>query len=181
MKSGPGGSFIWTILLGLIILVMVIIAHGFPTSLTFTPFLAGYGTLAMIGVLILGRYYPEILRWTETTLQDLWGGDEAVPGHGGGAEAEEIPSWPTIIRSIGYILSYLALVILFGLIVITPLFIATYLIFEARIKPLWAALAALIASMLLLAGMVLLKVDIWAGIGPEIIPDYLGGSILPPL
>ncbi len=178
MKSGPDGSFVWTIILGLIILVMVVVAHGFPTSLTFTPFLAGYGTLAMIGVLILGRYYPEILRWTETTLQDLWGGDEAVPGD---ADAEEIPSWPTIMRSIGYILGYLALVILFGLVVVTPLFIATYLIFEASIKPLWAALAALIASTFLVAGMILLKVDIWAGIGPEIIPDYLGGSIFPPL
>ena len=75
MKSRPDGSFIWTIILGLYVLMLVIIAQDFPRPLRFTPFFAGYGTLAMIGVLILGHYYPEILRWTETTLQDVWGGD----------------------------------------------------------------------------------------------------------
>ena len=29
--------------------------------------------------------------------------------------------------------------------------------------------------------MVMLEAEIWAGIVPEIIPDYLGGSIFPPL
>jgi hypothetical protein len=30
-------------------------------------------------------------------------------------------------------------------------------------------------------GMVLLHVEVWAGILPEIIEGYLGGSIIPPL
>lgn len=180
MKSGPDGSFFWTIILGLFVLLLTVVAHGFPDSLKFAPYLAGYGTLAMILILIAGRYYPEILRWTETTLQDLWGGDSDT-ATGDEAGAEEAPSWPAVIRSMSYAVGFLALVILFGLVVITPLFIATYLVVEARVKLVWAVLAAAVASGLLVVGMILLQVEIWAGIVPEIIPEYFGGSIFPPL
>ncbi len=181
MKSGPDGSFIWTIILGLFVLLLTVVAHGFPDSLKFAPYLAGYGTLAMVVVLIAGRYYPEILRWTETTLQDLWGGgdSETVPGDDAGAE--QAPSWAAVIRSMSYAVGFLALVILFGLVVITPLFIVTYLVVEARVKLVWAVLAAAVASGLLVFGMILLQVEIWAGIVPEIIPEFVGGSIFPPI
>ena len=77
MKSGLNGSFIWTIVLGLFVLLLLFVARGFTDSLQFMPYLAGIGTLAMVLVLLAGNYYPEILRWTETTLQDLWGGGKA--------------------------------------------------------------------------------------------------------
>ena len=181
MKSRPDGSFIWTIILGLYVLMLVIIAQDFPRPLRFTPFLAGYGTLAMIGVLILGHYYPEILRWTETTLQDFWGGDRNKKEQYGATGSETTPAWSAVARSIAYIIGYLALVIVFGLVVITPIFITTYLITEAHVKPFQSVLASLSASLVLIFGMVLLQVEIWAGIVREIIPDYLGGSIFPPL
>ena len=67
------GAFVWTVLLGLFVLFMIYTAQHFPDLLQFTPNLAGYGTLVMISNLIIGNFYPSILSWTETTLQDLWG------------------------------------------------------------------------------------------------------------
>ncbi len=181
MKSKPDGSFVWTIVLGFLVLLMVITAHGFPETLQLAPFIAGYGTLAMICVLIAGRYYPEILRWTETTLQDLWGGGDAETPEDAVSSAEATPSWPAVIRSIFYAVGFLALVVVFGLAMITPLFITTYLVVEAQVKLVWAFFAAVVASTILIVGMVMLEVEVWAGIAPEIIPGFIGGSIFPPL
>jgi len=170
---------VWTVILGLFILLLVVVARGFEDSLQFTPYLAGIGTLAMILVLLAGHYYPEILRWTETTLQDLWGGGEVKDG--GPAAAEEEAPWPAVVRSMSYAVGFLAAVFLFGFAVVPPLFITLYLVIEAGVRPRWAVLAAVIASTILVFGMVMLQVEVWAGIIPEIVEGYVGGSIIPPL
>lgn len=180
MKSPINGAFVWTICLGLFVLLQVTVAGGFTEALRFTPYLAGYGTLSMVIVLLAGTYYPEILRWTETTLQDLWGGGGAGD-KGVASEAEEDAPWPAVLRSMSYAVGFLVAVFVFGFALVPPLYVALYLIVEARVRPLWAALAALIASFTLIIGMVLLRVEVWAGIIPEIIEGYLGGSIIPPL
>ena len=181
MKNSPfNGALLWTIFLGLFILMMVIVASGFQETLHFAPYRAGYGTLAMVLVLIAGSCYPEILRWTETTLQNLWGG-------GGGdentqvSETEQEPTWPQVLRSMAYAVCFLNCVFIFGFAVIPPLFIILYLVVEAGVRPIWAILAALITTAILLSGMVILHVEVWAGILPEIIEGYLGGSIIPPV
>ena len=179
MKSRLNGSLVWTVILGLFILLLVVVASGFQDSLRFTPYLAGIGTLAMILVLLAGNYYPEILRWTETTLQDLWGGGEAKDG--GAAASEEEAPWPAVLRSMSYAIGFLVAVFLFGFAVVPPLFITLYLVIEAGVRPRWALLAAVIVSVILVAGMVLLQVEVWAGIIPEIVEGYVGGSILPPI
>ena len=179
MKSRLDGATIWTVALGLFILLLVLVASGFEESLRFTPYLAGIGTLAMILVLLAGSRYPEILRWTETTLQDLWGGGET--GGGGPAEAEDEPPWPAVLRSMSYAVGFLAAVFLFGFAVVPPLYITLYLVIEAGVRLRWAVLAAVIVSVMLVAGMVLLQVEVWAGVIPEIVEGYVGGSILPPI
>jgi hypothetical protein len=181
MKPRVNGSFVWTCVLGLFILLLVVVASGFPTSLQFTPYLAGYGTLAMIVVLLAGNYYPEILRWTETTLQDLWGGGKVGDEKDDAGAADEGASWPAVLRSMAYAVGFLAFVFLVGFPIVTPTFIALYLIVEARVPPVWAVLVALATSVGLVVGMLLLHVEVWAGIGPEIIEGFIGGSIMPPL
>ncbi len=181
MKNSPfNGALLWTIFIGLFMLLMVITAGGFQETLRFAPYLAGIGTLLMVLVLVAGSFYPEILRWTETTLQDLWGG-------GGGdedalaSEAEQEPTWPQILRSMSYAVGFLISVFIFGFALIPPLFIILYLVVEAGVRPIWAILAALITTTTLISGMVMLHVEVWAGILPEIIEGYLGGSIIPPV
>ena len=180
MKHPINGAFVWTVIMGLFVVLQVSVAGGFTESLRFTPYLAGYGTIFMVIVLLAGHFYPEILRWTETTLQDLWGGG-GTGGEGAAAETDKEPPWPAVLRSMGYAVGFLAAVFVFGIAVVPPLYIAFYLIVEADVRPLWAVLAALIASTILITGMVMLNVEVWAGIIPEIIEGYLGGSIIPPL
>jgi hypothetical protein len=182
MKSHLNGSLVWTVVLGLFVLMMVVVARGFQDSLQFTPYLAGFGTLAMILVLLAGNYYPEILRWTETTLQDLWGGGDTGDTTGGeGTVAEQEPPWPAVLRSMSYAVGFLVAVFLFGFALVPPLFVTLYLVVEAGVRFRWAMLAAVIVCALLIFGMVMLQVEVWAGIIPEIVEGYLGGSIIPPV
>ena len=65
--------------------------------------------------------------------QDLWGG---------GADGQKIedladaPSpWPAVLRVMGYAVGYLLGVYLVGFFVVTPVFIALYLILDAKARP----------------------------------------------
>ncbi|MFB3120682.1 MAG: hypothetical protein ACE10H_00615 [Candidatus Binatia bacterium] len=180
MKSRIDGSFIFTLFLGLFVLVCLIYARDFPDSLQIATNLAGYTTLALICVLLAGAFYPEILHWTETALQDLWGASGQDKG-AVDAVAEEAPPWPAVLKSIGYAVGFLLFSFLFGFFVVPPIFLATYLIAEAKVRPLWAILAGVIATAILDTGMMMVYVEVWAGIIPEIFEGYIGGAIMPPL
>ncbi len=180
MKSRIDGSFRFTLFLGLFVLICLIYARDFPDSLQIATNLAGYTTLALICVLLAGTFYPEILHWTETALQDLWGAGGQDKG-AADTVAEETPPWPAVLKSMGYAVGFLLFSFLFGFFVGPPIFLATYLIAEANVRPLWAILAGVIATAILDKAMMMVHVEVWAGIIPEIIEGYLGGSILPPL
>lgn len=177
MKSRIDGSFIFTLFLGLFVLICLIFARNLHDTLQIAINLAGYTTLALICVLLAGTFYPEILQWTETALQDLWG----AGGQNEGAAAEKAPPWPAVLKTMGYAVGFLLFSFLFGFFVGPPIFMATYLIAEAKVRPLWAILAGMIATAILDTGMMMVHVEVWAGIIPEIFEGYIGGSILPPL
>lgn len=186
MKPAVNGSFVFTLLLGIYVLACLIAAEDLPPQLQIATHIAGYSTLFLIVLLLVGHFRPGLMHWAETTLQDLWGGkgtgagslgrDEGAAGGGDGA----LP-WPAVARSMGYALGFLALAFVFGFYLIPPLFIATYLIAEARVPPLWAILSGIGATALLIGGMQAVNVDVWVGVIPEIIPGYFGGSMLPPI
>ncbi len=180
MKSRIDGSFIFTVFLGLFVLVCLIFARDLHDTLQIATKLAGYTTLALICVLLAGTFYPEILHWTETALQDLWGAGGQDKG-AADTVAEETPPWPAVLKSMGYAVGFLLLSFLFGFFVGPPIFLATYLIAEAKVRPLWAILAGVIATAILDKAMMMVHVEVWAGIIPEILEGYIGGSILPPL
>lgn len=181
MKPRIDGSLVWSVVLGLGTVGFLYTASGFNASLRFTPYLAGFGTLAMLVILLAGHFRPEILRWTETTLQDLWGGGAVGDGNKDLSDGEEASPWPAIVRSMSYAVGFLVLVFVFGFPIVTPLYIALYLIVEARARAIWAIPVALGVTTSLVTAMVLLRVEVWAGMIPEIIEGYLGGSIIPPL
>lgn len=180
MKSRIDGSFVFTLFLGLFVLTCLVYARDFPDSLQIATNLTGYTTLALICVLLVGAFHPQILRWTETTLQDLWGASGRDEG-AVDAAAEEAPPCTAVLKSIGYALGFLLLSFLFGFFVGPPIFLATYLIAEAKVRPLWAILAGIIATAILATGMIMVHVEVWAGIIPEILEGYIGGAIMPPL
>ena len=172
------GDFIFTLCLGVFMIVLLVDAFSFPPSLQIAIFIGGFSTLALILLLLVGHFRPEILRWSETTLQDLLGGsDEAGPQTAG----ESTTPWPAILKSMGYAVGFLALSFFVGLFVAPPVFVAAYLIFEAKVPPLVAILVGIVITALLDTGMILVHVDVWPGAIPEIIEGYLGGAILPPI
>jgi len=186
MKPPPIGSFAFTLLLGGFVLACLIAGAGLPPNLQIVTNIAGYATLFLIVLLLVGHFRPGMLSWAETTLQDVWGGKgtdaRSIGRADEDAEAGEGPiPWPGVARSMGYALGFLALAFVFGFYLVPPLFIATYLILDARVPPLWAVVTGVAATVLLIGGMQAVNVDVWVGVIPEIIPDYLGGSIMPPI
>lgn len=181
MKPRLDGSLVWSVVLGLGTVGFLVVARDFNQSLRFTPYLAGFGTLSMIVILLAGHFRPEILRWTETTLQDLWGGGDTGNGDKDASDREDALPWPSVLRSMSYAVGFLVLVFVFGFPIVTPLFISFYLIVEAGARAIWAIPVALGVTTSLVTAMVLMRVEVWAGMMPEIIEGYLGGSIIPPL
>jgi hypothetical protein len=170
-------AFFFHLILALFVLVFVVVALSFPREVRLLPLLIGSGTLIFLVALMIGEFYPGAIRWMETTLDDLWGGGsgDAAPG-----TLETIP-WGGVIRIVAWILGFLAGVFLLGFFVVPPLFVALFLIVEARVMPLRATLASVIANGILFAGMAGLKVELWTGAIPEILEGYIGGGIIPPL
>ena len=80
-----------------------------------------------------------------------------------------------------YAVGFLLLSFVVGLFVAPPVFVATYLIFEAKMRPWVAILVGIVITALLDTGMILVHVDVWPGAIPEIVEGYLGGAIVPPI
>lgn len=180
--SGTGGvfdgSFVWTITLAVLVVAFLSGAGAFPERVRIAPILVGGATLVLLMAVLAGVFFPQVRRWTETAPQALPVGgeadaDERVP--------DEQARWGVVLRFSAHIIGFLLFVFLFGFFIVPPLFIALFLIVEARVALKWALLSAVIASFSLYGGMVLLKVDIWNGAIPEIIPGLIGGSIIPPI
>lgn len=180
LKARIDGAFVFTFCLGVYVLVCLIDAGNYPGSLRVAIYIAGYSTLAFIVLLLAGTFRPEILRWSETTLQDLWGSREKSETAAETLSEGAVP-WPAVLRTMGYAVGFLLLAFFAGLFVAPPIFLATYLMVEARMHPVPAVLAGLITTALLDTGMIMVHVDVWPGIIPEIIEGYLGGGILPPI
>ncbi len=179
MKSKLNGEFFFTLSLAIFVVVCLIDALDFYEKLQGAVFITGLTTLLFLGLLLVGHFYPEILRWTETTLQDLWGGG----GDEGAIDnlAEAPPPWPAIWKSMSYAVGFLILSFVFGFYLVPPIFLATYLIVEANAKPVWAIIAGVVATAILTTGMTLVHIEVWVGALPEIIPEFLGGAFIPPI
>jgi hypothetical protein len=173
------GPFVWTVLLTLLVVTFLVTAISFPERVRIAPFLAGGATLALLLVLVAAEFIPRLRRWTEDT-------SGARPrDNQGGADRNIVPiewaPWPIVLRFAAYIVGFFLFVFLLGFFVVPPVFIALFLINEARVGPKWAILSAMIASFSMYGGMVLLNVDIWTGAIPEIVPGLIGGAIIPPV
>lgn len=177
MKSRIDGELIFILVLTGLVLAVLIATLGFPPLLRYTPFIAGGLTLALLLVLLAGRIFPPVLMWTETVLQDMWGGGA---DQGRIEAAVEAPSpWPSVLRVMAYAVGYLLAVYFIGFFVVTPLFLAVYLIFDAAVKPLPAVAVSAALSFLMIVALLNLNVDLWSGVMPEIVPDFIGGAIPP--
>lgn len=178
MKPRINGEIVFALALVAFIVTMLVATLDFPPLLRYTPFITGGLTLVFLAVLLAGNVDPRILAWTETALQDMWGG--GADSQRIAAETVETPSpWPSVLRVMAYAVGYLLAVYFLGFFLITPLFLALYLTLDAGVRPMTAIIVAGAISFLMIVALLNLNVDLWTGVAPEIIPDYIGGAIRP--
>lgn len=177
MKPRIDPEFLFTAALGLFVLVLLYAAFDLPVLLRYAPFIAGGLTFACIAVLLIGRFRPDILRWTETALQDMWGDSSRTRQM---EDLEETPApWRSVLRVAAYVLGFLIATYLFGFFVVPPVFVALYLVLDAHVRPLRAVAVAVAVCVPAVWTLDALNVFLWTGIGPEILPGYIGGEVPP--
>ena len=173
------GTLVSSALLCLFVANLLWVASQYPRDVRLVPMVIGIPTLFLFFILLLGEFYPTLMSWMESTLQDLWGGKAA------GADVEVAPSemtpWSSVIRVMAWGTGFFVLVFFLGYFVVPPFFVAAFLVKEAEVRPLNAIFISLGLCIALFGGLTLLRIDLWVGAIPEIIPGYLGGGIIPPL
>lgn len=173
------GSLVCSLLLTLFVVVLLVTAQNYPEDVRLVPFVIGIPTVVLFVLLLTGEFYPTLMRWMESTLEDLWGGQ--AKGSGVQAVSQELTSWSSVSRVIGWAVAFFALVFFLGFFLVPPLFVAAFLVVEAEVRTSRAIVASLVACVALYGGMTFLRVDLWLGAIPEVVPGFLGGSIIPPL
>lgn len=178
MKSRLDAPFFWFLAMALVVVAFLVDGRAFPPQVRIVPYLVGITTLVLLVILLLGNFYPAVTRWTESTLEDLWGG---VRDAAGTRPPQEAPPWSGVFRIAAWIVGFFLSVFLLGIVAVPSFFIAAFLIVEAGVAARKAIPIALAVSFAVCAGMAALQVEFWTGLIPELIPGYLGGAILPPL
>ncbi len=182
MRTRLNGTLVCALAFGVLMLLMVVGAFSFPQQVRLVPILIGVFTFVLFLLLVLGEFWPAFLEVAEANLEDLWGGRRARKEASGlGLRPEDTPAWSDVLRIIGYIVAFWGLVLVFGLFLVPPVLIAAYLIVEARVTTVKAIAVSCAFCGIVFAGLVLLNVDIWLGIAPELVPGFVGGGIMPEL
>jgi len=179
MKLYFKGSLVWSLLLTLFVVVLLVTAQDFPEDVRLVPFVIGIPTVLLFIILLIGEFYPPLMEWMESILEDLWGGKRK--GAAVESVSQEVTSWSSVFRVMAWTVAFFVLVFFLGFFLVPPVFIAAFLIMEAGVRPFRAIVASLITSIALDSGMFFLKVGLWMGAIPEIIPGFVGGSIIPPI
>ena len=179
MRGYPSGSFYWMAVMAAIIVLMLFAAQTLPTEVRVTPVLLGYVTLGFFAILMGLEFVRAIQGQPYSGTQPT--GPDSQTDRGDVPEDDAEQPWPSVLRIMTYIVAFWLLVVLFGLVLIPPVFIIFFLVIEARVRLLYAVGAALVLCAALITGLLLLKVEVWLGVIAEVIPGILGGSILPEL
>jgi hypothetical protein len=150
-----------------LVIVYLLATLSQPLELRLLPLLIGTITLAMLGLLSL----PALARRLDRARSDrLPGLSRLAP-----------PASAAVAATVGWLLGFLSALVLLGFTLTTPPFIALYLYHAARLPLLPAMLASAAGSLLILGAFALLRISLWPGLIPELMPGVVGGGVLPPL
>ena len=181
MKSRPSGELRLILVIGAVVALMLFEAQSLPSNVRMAPNLLGFASMGLILLLVVGEIYPPAMKYMGSPITDLVGAKESKDPAWGDDEVSDRARWIPVLRIMAYVAGFWLLVVFFGLILIPPIFVICFLVFEARVRFKIAVLSSLIACTILITGLLLLNVEMWLGAIPETIPGVLGGSILPSL
>ena len=149
---------------------------SYVTELRTMPLIFGIAGILLLILLLVGNYVPAMRGLGRA-------GTPSVSVSAAGGEKPETksaePKWSDVLKIMAYMIGFWVAILVFGLTVTVPLLIAGFLIFEAKVKIRNAILSGLIAVVVMILSLNLMGIDVWPGIMPEIVPDYLGGGLMP--
>jgi hypothetical protein len=130
--------------------------------------------LVLLGTLAVDRFAPSAREWIGLRSNGAASrGKQQVP-------ADELnEDSADIVRIIGYMIGFFGLVFLMGMAVSIPIYVALFLKLEAKARWHHAILAGALTTVIVVAGMKLMRLALWTGIIPTIIPRYVGGAQMP--
>jgi len=184
MKSEKKQPIVFTILLFVLILCMVVSAVTFSPKARQIPLLIGIPTLLMLAFVIVIERFPQLkmLRLLEVGLETLWsrGSHEKVSGLPAASAVEDELS--RVWAIVSWLALLVGLVYLVGFLVAIPLFVLAYFVVSVQLNWSKAVLFTILFwALVYLVFYTALRVELWPGMIPELIPDILGGGIEPPL
>ena len=97
-------------------------------------------------------------------------------------EFGQAPPWPIVVAATSTMFGAFALIVLLGIVLGITVAAWAILMVQSRLKLLPAGIGALLVGVVLpVAFAYLLNLSLWPGLLPEIVPDWIGGGMLPPL
>jgi hypothetical protein len=165
---------VFTTLMLIFVAAVLISGTQYERNVRLVPYVVGFPTLILVFVLWLGELRPT---WKLRGSRSPQEGTKVDTG-----KDTDFTSWGPAVNTLGWIFVFFVIIFLFGFFVATPVFLAAFLYRKARLSPLKAVLIAVLTT-LVACGFVqgLIGIGLWLGAVPQIIPGFVGGSIVPPL
>jgi hypothetical protein len=178
MNKRLPGEAIFVLLLIVGLLAFVLGSLGYTVELRAMPQAFGLAGVALLVLVLIGIYFPSVRQWTDASLAADW---TKMPGEE--EKQEERPNRQErpaeFLRIIAYMVAVWVAVLLLGLTVTIPVFLTVFLVWEAKLRLRNALIASAVTIVIIVLALKAMGITLWAGIIPEIIPGYLGGSIMP--
>lgn len=178
MKNNRRGETIFVAVLILGLLGFVIGSFSYTIQLRLMPFLSGLSGIALLLIVLSGKYIPAARRRIGQAAE---GQRAKLPIEGEEGIADDEGRLGDGLKVISYIVVLWGAVLVVGLPLSMFTFIIIFLRFEARVRLVKALVGSGIAVALMILGLKILGIDMWAGIMPTVVPGYVGGSLMPPL
>lgn len=179
MKSRWTGEQTWVTCLLIFVLLLIVTGMFYPMEVRMIPYVVGFPTLVLLLFLWIGGFNPVVKRWVEMAVR----GQQRVEKKSGKPEkGSEFTAWKPVLIVMAWVFPFFILVFLFGYALMSPIFIASFLIRKAGMRwPMAVASAIFSTALIFLLMEGLIDADLWCGAIPEIIPGWLGGAIIPEL
>ena len=179
MKTQWTGAQNWVTFIILFVIVVILTGFKYPKEVRMIPFVAGFPTLFLLLVLWIGGFYPSMIHWIEDAMGEQRGEKKDLKKV---KKSTEFTEWKPVLIVMAWVFLFFIFVFLFGFALISPVFIACFLIRKAGMhRP--AAIVYALVAMTCIYGLMegIINADLWCGAIPEVIPGFLGGAIIPPL
>ncbi|MDW7738750.1 MAG: tripartite tricarboxylate transporter permease [Bacillota bacterium] len=177
-KPWKNGEFIFTAVVTAFVLLIMAVSFQYGERARMVPLLVSSGTLVLLLGLLVGHFFPELMKRMEVGLDDMLGGSSKQKCD---AEEKEQTAIGSVLRIIFWIVGLATIIFLFGLPVSIPLLLLAFLLFEGKVVWWKALLIAAVGSVIFFVALNYLGVRLWLGAIPRLIPGILGGSIIPRL